>query len=87
MYWALPFIVAGPGQWLHIQSTDSPKHSHVLFGSSIHTFMPVNGFWHFCKTQLWPISVSLSGIKKNNLKMYTNPLLCQQDSRVIYVND
>lgn len=49
-------------------------------------FMPVNGL-RFLKTQHWPISVSLSGIKKNSLKLYTNPLLCQQDSRVTYLND
>lgn len=39
------------------------------------------------KTQCWPIILSLSKIKKNSLKMYTNPLLCQQDSKMTYLND
>lgn len=41
----------------------------------------------FVKTQCWPIILSLSKIKKNSLKMYTNPFLCQQDSKMTYLND
>lgn len=55
------------------------RHSHVLC-----LWMDL-GF--FVKTQCGPIILSLSKIKKNSLKTYTNPLLCQQDSKMTYLND
>lgn len=86
--------VASPGLWAVPQSLPVYRFlqtlSSLIWIRHSHFFLCVClwmdlGF--FVKRQYWPIILSLSKIKKNSLKMYTNPLLCQQDSKMTYLND
>lgn len=92
LYFDPQFMQLVPGSRLSIcnlcPSTDFPQ-ALLMF----HLDLTFRCFWDwtdldfFVKTQCRPIISSLSEIKKNSLKMYTNPLLCQQDCSVTYSND
>lgn len=83
--------VAGPGLWdVHSKSLPVyrfPYKSHLDPAFKFFFLCLWMDLDFFVKTQCWPIILSLSKIKKNSLKTYTNPLPCQQDSKMTYLND